>query len=56
MESIEPDFTVANFRGEEFDAAYAQVFDALELGKTQPEAAAAEIAKLTQAVLDKDPA
>ena len=34
----------------------AQVFDALELGKTQPDAAATEIAKLTQAVLDKDPA
>jgi ABC-type glycerol-3-phosphate transport system substrate-binding protein len=55
MDNIEPDATVANFRGEEFDAAYAQVFDALELSKTTPEAAAAEIQKLTQAVLDKDP-
>src|SRR5919199_1036103 len=55
MDTIEPDATVANFRGEEFDNAYAQVFDALELNKTQPEAAATEIQKLTQAVLDKDP-
>jgi hypothetical protein len=55
MDTIEPDATVANFRGEEFDNAYAQVFDALELNKTQPDAAATEIQKLTQAVLDKDP-
>ena len=27
MESIEPDYTVGNFRGEEFDAAYQQVAD-----------------------------
>jgi len=32
------------------------MFDALELNKTTPEAAAMEIAKLTQAVADKDPA
>ncbi len=56
MENIEPDFVVANFRGEEFDNAFAQAYDAMELGKTQPEAAATEIAKLCQAVLDKEPA
>ncbi|HZQ99123.1 MAG TPA: extracellular solute-binding protein [Chloroflexota bacterium] len=56
MDTIEADFTVANFRGEDFDATYAQVFDALELGKTQPDQAAADIQKLCQAVLDKDPA
>jgi multiple sugar transport system substrate-binding protein len=56
MQAIEPDFTVANFRGEEFDNAYAQVFDGVEISNTPPDAAAAEIQKLTQAVLDKDPA
>jgi hypothetical protein len=56
MESIESDFMVANFRGEEFDAAYAQVFDAVELNSTQPADAAAQIQQLAQAVLDKDPA
>jgi len=55
VETIEPDFTVANFRGEEFDAAYSQVFDLIELNKTTPDAAAPEIQKLTQAVLGKDP-
>jgi hypothetical protein len=56
METIEPDFTVANFRGEEFDAAYTQVFDSLELNSTAPDAAATQIQQLCQAVLDKDPA
>ncbi len=56
MDSIEPDFTVANFRGEEVDNAYAEVFDALELGNTTPEDAATQIQQLVQAVLDKDPA
>ena len=56
MESIEPDFSVANFRGEEVDNAYAEVFDALELGNTTPEDAATQIQQLVQAVLDKDPA
>jgi len=55
MESIEPDFTVANFRGEEFDNAYAQAFDALELNNTAPDAAATQIQQRCQAVLDKDP-
>jgi hypothetical protein len=56
MQSIEPDFNVANFRGEEFDNAYAEAFDALELGNTTPDAAATQIQQLCQAVLDKDPA
>ena len=56
MENIEPDFVVANFRGEEFDNAFAQAYDAMELGKTQPEQTATDIQKLCQAVLDKEPA
>jgi ABC-type glycerol-3-phosphate transport system substrate-binding protein len=56
MESIEPDFLVGNFRGEEFDAAYVQVVDALILGEKQAEQAADEIQELTQAVLDKEAA
>ena len=56
MENIETDYTVANFRGEEFDAAYTQVVDALKLGEKQAEQAADEIQELTQAVLDKEPA
>jgi hypothetical protein len=56
MESIEPDYAVGNFRGEEFDAAYQQVLDALELGEIQAEQAADQIQELTQAVLDKEPA
>jgi len=56
MESIEPDYNVGNFRGEEFDAAYQQVSDSLFLGEVQPEAAADQIQELCQAVLDKEPA
>lgn len=56
MQNIEPDFIVGNFRGAEFDAAFNQGYDQLELGKLQPDAAAEEIQKLTQAVLDKPPA
>jgi hypothetical protein len=56
MESIEPDYVVANFRGEEFDAAYTQVNDALVLGEIQAEQAADQIQELCQAVLDKEPA
>ena len=56
MANIEPDFLVGNFRGEEFDAAYQQVYDAVLLGETQPAEAADEIQNLTQAVLDKEPA
>jgi ABC-type glycerol-3-phosphate transport system substrate-binding protein len=56
MESIEPDFLVANFRGEEFDQAFQQAFDALELGEIEAEEAANQIQDLCQAVLDKEPA
>jgi multiple sugar transport system substrate-binding protein len=56
MDNIEPDFVVANFRGEEFDQAFQQVGDAVELGKTAPDAAVDEIQRLCQAVLDKEPA
>ena len=56
MENIEPDYNVANFRGQEFDDAYRQVFEAMELGEKEPAAAAEEIQALTQAVLDKEAA
>lgn len=56
MENIEPDFLVANFRGDEFDQAFQQAYDALELGELQPEEAAVQIQDLCQAVLDKEPA
>src|SRR5262249_12558141 len=46
MDSIEPDFLVGNWRGEEFDDAYTQVFDALELNNTTPDAAATQIQQL----------
>jgi maltose-binding protein MalE len=56
MQNIEADFFVANFRGAEFDAAFAQAYDTMELGKTQAEVTAQQIVKLCQAVLDKSPA
>lgn len=56
MEQIEPDFLVANFRGEEFDDAYQAVLDSMELAKIKPAEAAVEIDKACQAVLDKAPA
>jgi len=56
MESIESDFTVANFRGEEYDNTFQAVYDAMILGKMKPAEAANEIQKQCQAVLDKDPA
>jgi multiple sugar transport system substrate-binding protein len=56
MESIEPDFNVANFRGEEFDAAYGAVLEGMELAEKTPEEAAIEIQEACQAVLDKEPA
>ena len=56
MEAIEADYIVANFRGEEFDAAFAQAYDKMELGSATPDVTAAEIQRLTQAVLDKAPA
>ncbi len=56
MESIESDFTVANFRGEEYDNTFQAVYDAMILGKIKPEEAVNEIQKQCQAVLDKEPA
>jgi multiple sugar transport system substrate-binding protein len=56
MNSIEADYFVGNFRGEEFDAAFGQAYDLLELGKAQPDETATKIQSLLQAVLDKDPA
>jgi multiple sugar transport system substrate-binding protein len=56
MANIEADYLVANFRGEEFDQAYAQVSDLVDLGEMQPAEAAPEIQRLCQEVLDKEPA
>lgn len=56
MEAIEPDFLVANYRGEEFDNAFQAVYDRLMLGEIQAEEAANTIAADCQAVLDKEPA
>jgi hypothetical protein len=56
MANIEADYLVANFRGEEFDLAYAQVSDLVDLGEMQPAEAAPEIQRLCQEVLDKEPA
>lgn len=56
MDNIEPDYLVANFRGDEFDQAYQQAYDLLELGEIQPEVAAEQIQQLCQEVLDKEPA
>lgn len=56
MESIEPDFTVANFRGEDYDNAFNAVYQALELGKITPADAVDQMQKDCQAVVDKEPA
>jgi len=56
MESIEADFFVGNFRGAEFDAAFAEAYDVMELGKAQAAPTAQKIQQLCQAVLDKSPA
>ncbi|MCB0124717.1 MAG: hypothetical protein KDE58_20820, partial [Caldilineaceae bacterium] len=56
MESIEADYLVANYRGEEFDQAFQAVYDRLMLGEIQAEEAANTIAADCQAVLDKEPA
>ena len=56
MDEIEADFAVANFRGEEFDQAFQEVYDLVELNETTPEEAAERIQELCQAVLDKEPA
>ncbi|MFN8441665.1 MAG: extracellular solute-binding protein [Caldilineaceae bacterium] len=56
MESIEPDFNVANFRGEEYDNTFQAVYDKLILNQVTPEQAVQEIHDTVQAVLDKEPA
>lgn len=56
MESIEADFLVANFRGEEYDNALHAVYEAMILAEKTPEEAATEIQAACQAVLDKEPA
>ena len=56
MESIEADFNVANFRGEEYDTAFQSVYDRLILSEITAEQAVNEIHDQVQAVLDKEPA
>jgi maltose-binding protein MalE len=56
MESIEPDFVVANYRGEEYDNALHAVYQAMILSEIQPGEAADKIQTECQAVLDKEPA
>ena len=56
MESIEADFLVANFRGEEFDNALHAIYQALILAEKTPEQAATEIQDACQAVMDKEAA
>jgi multiple sugar transport system substrate-binding protein len=56
MDEIEADFSVANFRGEEFDNAVYAVYEAMELGKVTPQEAVEQMQTAAQAVLDKEPA
>jgi ABC-type glycerol-3-phosphate transport system substrate-binding protein len=56
LAGVEPDFVVANFRGEEFDAAFAGPYARLERGEAPVLDTAAEIQRLTQEVLQRDPA
>ena len=56
METIEPDFVVGNYRGDEFDQAFQQAYDQMELGEIEPAAAADQSVELCQAVLDTEPA
>ena len=53
METIEPDFLVANWRGENFDSAYSKIFGQLMSGKTTADTAAQQIQQQCQAVLDQ---
>lgn len=53
MENIEPDYLVANFRGEDFDSAFAKEVGALMSNKTNVNTAATQIQQLCQAVLDQ---
>jgi ABC-type glycerol-3-phosphate transport system substrate-binding protein len=56
MDGIEADYLVANFRGEEFDAAYSTAYTKMERGEAPVLETASEIQRLTQAVLDREPA
>jgi ABC-type glycerol-3-phosphate transport system substrate-binding protein len=55
MDTVEADYNVGNFRGDDVDLAFAQAYDLMELGKVQPEQTATDAQKLVQAVLDRDP-
>jgi multiple sugar transport system substrate-binding protein len=55
MDAIEPDFLVANWRGIDFDNAFSGVAFSMEKGETAAAAAATEIQRLCQEVLDKEP-
>jgi len=56
MEEIEPDFFVANFRGEEFDREWQAQTDLLLLDKQGTDETVNNIKANCQAVLDKEPA
>lgn len=56
MQNIEPDFNVANYRGQEFDDAYGQYCQAMEIDELSPEEAVVSIQEACQAVLDKEAA
>jgi len=56
MDTIEADFLVGNWRGEEFDTAIQAVYDAMELGKVSPADAVDQMQKEAQTVLDKEAA
>ena len=53
MEAIEPDFLVANFRGEEVDTTMDAVYNRMEQGDLPVLEAANEIQRAVQVVLDK---
>ena len=54
MEAIEPDFLVANFRGEEVDTTMDAIYNKMEQGDLPVLEAANEIQRAVQVVLDKD--
>ncbi|HET7770542.1 MAG TPA: hypothetical protein VFN74_17335, partial [Chloroflexota bacterium] len=54
MEAIEPDFFVANFRGEEVDTTMDAIYNRMERGDIPVLEAANEIQRAVQTVLDKD--
>jgi ABC-type glycerol-3-phosphate transport system substrate-binding protein len=56
METVEPDFFVANFRGEEVDTTMDAIYNKMERGEMPVLEAANEIQRALQVVLDKEPA